>query len=393
MTVSATLAAEAQPPAGLLSPVRRSLRAAGAASDSRMAGFAALAQVSGPGGNGVPKRRRLVAGGRPAAKDDASASLPLRQGGVARLSSFVPGIAVLQRITALSGPAGDARAAWPLRTGLPWAGLPRKDLGMPEPAIPPEPATLRAAQVGLRMRGMPSGLALRLPAQDRPLPAVLADDRLRAADVSGSSGAIAGKRLPPCGGAFAERLPTRAVIVRGDVPQVNGIMPSGPWTARGLDRAYAAPTGAARSDMLLSGAASRMQRSRRQAIAATVRQGAALTTAKGVPRRLVPGADGWTPPLRHAVGADTSSGRREAASLRHPGTQAAQSAERLAASFQGNSQGETTIALTGDIVIDGRKLGRIAAATQVSSASLPPRSASSVNLRAMPVFTGSSVPL
>nr|WP_321986649.1 hypothetical protein [uncultured Lichenicoccus sp.] len=68
-------------------------------------------------------------------------------------------------------------------------------------------------------------------------------------------------------------------------------------------------------------------------------------------------------------------------------------AEQTAGGAQGNTQGNTNMTLTGDIVIDGRKLGRLATSSQVRGASLPPRSASAVNIKALPVFTGSSVPL
>ena len=53
----------------------------------------------------------------------------------------------------------------------------------------------------------------------------------------------------------------------------------------------------------------------------------------------------------------------------------------------------SVIALRGDVVMDGRKIGRLVAAGQTSAASLPSISSSAVNLKAMPVFAGTSVPL
>ena len=56
-------------------------------------------------------------------------------------------------------------------------------------------------------------------------------------------------------------------------------------------------------------------------------------------------------------------------------------------------QGGATIALRGDVMMDGRKLGRLVAAGQTNAARLPQVSASSVNLRALPIFPGTRVPL
>ena len=51
------------------------------------------------------------------------------------------------------------------------------------------------------------------------------------------------------------------------------------------------------------------------------------------------------------------------------------------------------VTLRGDVMLDGRKMGRMVAAGQTSAASLPTVSASAVNLRAMPVFAGTRAPL
>ena len=53
----------------------------------------------------------------------------------------------------------------------------------------------------------------------------------------------------------------------------------------------------------------------------------------------------------------------------------------------------SVVALRGDVLMDGRRMGRLVASGQVSAANLPQVSASSVNLRASPVFSGTSVAL
>ncbi len=51
------------------------------------------------------------------------------------------------------------------------------------------------------------------------------------------------------------------------------------------------------------------------------------------------------------------------------------------------------VALHGDMIMDGRKVGRLVATGQTSAASLPTLSGSAINLRAMPIFPGTSVAL
>lgn len=51
-----------------------------------------------------------------------------------------------------------------------------------------------------------------------------------------------------------------------------------------------------------------------------------------------------------------------------------------------------TVNLTGDVSIDGRRLGQIMASSQAKEASLPARGPSRVNLRAVPIYTGTQVP-
>ena len=50
------------------------------------------------------------------------------------------------------------------------------------------------------------------------------------------------------------------------------------------------------------------------------------------------------------------------------------------------------VSLTGDVVIDGRRLGQVAASSQASRASLPAHGPSRVNLRAVPIHPGMQIP-
>ncbi len=58
------------------------------------------------------------------------------------------------------------------------------------------------------------------------------------------------------------------------------------------------------------------------------------------------------------------------------------------------SEGEPgfVVNLTGDVIIDGRRLGRITASSQAREASLPARGPSRVNLRAVPLYSGTQIP-
>ncbi len=58
------------------------------------------------------------------------------------------------------------------------------------------------------------------------------------------------------------------------------------------------------------------------------------------------------------------------------------------------SEGEPAfvVNLTGDVIIDGRRLGRITASSQAREASLPARGPSRVNLRAVPIYSGTQIP-
>ena len=53
---------------------------------------------------------------------------------------------------------------------------------------------------------------------------------------------------------------------------------------------------------------------------------------------------------------------------------------------------EMIVSLMGDVVIDGRRLGQVAASSQASQASLPAHGPSRVNLRAVPIHSGMQIP-
>lgn len=91
------------------------------------------------------------------------------------------------------------------------------------------------------------------------------------------------------------------------------------------------------------------------------------------------------PPSRHPP-----VGRAEAAvsSARGDHHDAGLSSER----GDGANTPPLIVNLTGDVVIDGRRLGRITATSQAREASLPAYGPSRVNLRAVPLYSGAQVP-
>jgi hypothetical protein len=48
--------------------------------------------------------------------------------------------------------------------------------------------------------------------------------------------------------------------------------------------------------------------------------------------------------------------------------------------------------LTGDVMLDGRRLGQLTASSQARQASLPSHGTSRVDLRAVPIYSGAQVP-
>ena len=93
---------------------------------------------------------------------------------------------------------------------------------------------------------------------------------------------------------------------------------------------------------------------------------------------------------------DTSASAYRAPRRDH-GRQDHAPSDRISAST-GSSVGQggqagMMVALRGDVLMDGRKMGRLVATGQTSAASLPTSSGSAINLRAIPIFSGTGAPL
>ena len=58
----------------------------------------------------------------------------------------------------------------------------------------------------------------------------------------------------------------------------------------------------------------------------------------------------------------------------------------------GMEAGRMMVSLMGDVVVDGRRLGQVAASSQARQASLPAHGPSRVNLRAVPIHSGMQIP-
>ncbi len=373
-----------------LSVVSLSLRSAGDASDTRLAGLAALTRARGHGGSGVPRRNRppvakMPGSGGGAAYEHVSAGRKL----LARLASPAPHLRALQT-SGTSSPSDRTVAA----AGSSPARLQRADAAMLDAIGSPRSSILRAALVAARRQPSPAAIADRRNAQAHPNLGGTVGSEARLVAALGTPSAGAGMRLQQGAAPRAGRQPEQAVGARAATPQVRKLVLSGEGTARGLDRVFAAPGKATRSDIWMPEAGARSETNRPQPVIAATRNDTGVTSARAVPRRFTGfGTDGAASQASQEVGAGTGYGRREPAGLRQAGTPMTPTAEQTAGGAQGNTQGNTNMTLTGDIVIDGRKLGRLATSSQVRGASLPPRSASAVNIKALPVFTGSSVPL
>ncbi len=75
------------------------------------------------------------------------------------------------------------------------------------------------------------------------------------------------------------------------------------------------------------------------------------------------------------------------------GSQQAASSPAVAEGGFGADSGRTMmVSLTGDVMMDGRRLGQVAASSQASRASLPAHGPSRVNLRAVPIHSGMQIP-
>ncbi len=95
-----------------------------------------------------------------------------------------------------------------------------------------------------------------------------------------------------------------------------------------------------------------------------------------------------------AAASMTSSGRLpESQRAVDNGPGQARTADRPSSFDANQADTGSVVALRGNVLMDGRRMGRLVASGQASAASLPQVSASSVNLRATPVFSGTSIAL
>ena len=111
-----------------------------------------------------------------------------------------------------------------------------------------------------------------------------------------------------------------------------------------------------------------------------------------VPRRTIePGAGNSVTEAGGPTGTVYKTQRRASENRAKPpsssNSDAGQSSDQL------RGQVGMVVALRGDMIMDGRKVGRLVATGQTSAASLPTLSGSAINLRAMPIFPGTSVAL
>ena len=111
-----------------------------------------------------------------------------------------------------------------------------------------------------------------------------------------------------------------------------------------------------------------------------------------VPRRAIhSGGNAAVGEAGVAVGPAYRAPRRDDGSQGHPTSSRVSSAAQASAG-QGGQAG-MMVSLRGDVVMDGRKMGRLVASGQASAASLPTLSGSAINLRAVPIFAGTVAPL
>ncbi|MGI4956561.1 MAG: hypothetical protein ACRYGI_03010 [Janthinobacterium lividum] len=101
-------------------------------------------------------------------------------------------------------------------------------------------------------------------------------------------------------------------------------------------------------------------------------------------RRVVPPPASFArPPASNAAAADRQWLARP--SRHDPGQQAP-------GGQGGSSSMPLVVHLTGDVMLDGRRLGQLTASSQARQASLPSHGTSRVDLRAVPIYSGAQVP-
>ncbi len=416
-----------------VSIMRRAMRSTAAGTDGRDAGLLALLLAGGGAGSGVPRRRRKATGPgrdvnteaegvRPGVIGDrpqgigaltAVSSSRASTAGAAKLAVVPPGRSLghAQRSALPRGRQGlagertivaNAALVAPLVAvknarlppqALSGLSMPRAGLGAVLKAVsagnePPRPDLGRGRMMTQRAT----------PAAMRQAPGVERYGRqaLRRRGFAGPStidgqyaSAITapGTGRSPEGPPFAGPAGNRHLSSAQDGRSAIGSLPS---------RLFMAPPAGPAIVTATTGVAAGVS-GNETALQAAMSKHVAFVGAGIVPRRIASASSGETAPSGGFTTGARSAGLRSSSAgpLRDgvPQVQATSSGASSGSSApDGNGRG-TMIALTGEIAIDGRKLGRTTAASQVSSASLPPRSASAVNIRAMPVFTGSSVPL
>ena len=430
-------------PGSAISIMQRALPPATGGMDKRKPGLLALLLAGGAAGSGVPRRRRMVSGSSLDA--DAQDNTPA----LGVVVGQRPGFAAMATASAMQDRGtGLRRRSGPPRRGSPRQSLPpaierastgiaerqaaaaregsashaRAAVGQAGRQPPPKPPALRMDLGAVIPVAATRGGAQRTAVDLRPaVPTTTTPAAARQGLTVNRAGRQAIRRRQSSMGAYAEGQRSVAVAIagtgkalglaaysgvaasRGDLPVQDapdstgrrGSQPAVPHRARrAVAMAAAGGPGAVAGD----GTGSRIS---------TSREGG--TTAAGIVPRRGSGASAVGPASAGGFAGGVPPGNGRAGNLQHAGslrqfegtglafgstqTQAATGESLSGSSASDGAESGTTIALTGDVVIDGRKLGRISAIHQVSSASLPSRSASAVNIRALPVFAGSSVPL
>lgn len=396
MITSRFPAGDTESAALLLGVVKRSLRSPVGMSEPRVAGLSSVMRAGRRAAIGVPIRSRKPASVLPEVPDGGSlAPAANRRDALARI--LLPG----RNRRLVTGSSTSARApgeptSVPSSATQPPALHAALQRGMVEVSAGPSAATPRGQlQPGIVPLARIIGTLPATGGLPRIFP--LLEKQVTSPRASAMPRTVQPQRSAEAGTSAEGRSVLRSAFAGAMAPIAEG-NPSrrtseDPDSGRSFGVPQMAASGSRKPEAPTSRRLPRTAADWSEAIAATTRRMSAPLNVTGVPRRVAsPGSDGPALAARAGVGAVSGSRRSEAATFRLPGASAPQSSDNPR-DMHGASQADTMIALTGHIVIDGRKLGRIAASSQVSSASLPPRSGSAVNIKALPIFTGSSVPL
>ncbi len=444
--LSAVLRDQPSPASGV--PVRSAMMIAAAAGGSNSWTDGGLPSGAASAGVGVqdPVRPEQPAASGVAAVQAAQAALhglASWPGIVAASVKDVPGILdqgasnSSKALDVIQHAASDRTAPqlWIPELGMPGYGASRP--GAPDWGIPkPEAAKLGMLEPGVPRRELPDPVAAILRAaatapviNDKALAAVS-----KSAMAAGDGGGSAGMEAVPIGqAAVSERLAATAQVAASGRPPLSGqageqdtsrtaALPgifgdlqdqSGPLlspmiaaTRSGPDvpagnagvSAATAPLTGRMADRPGAGLLAGPQTAVERVLAADAGMGGggfrdpSLGGADIVPRRtgLSMPADATTTSRNIVGGAQAGPGA--SGLLDAPGGPASTAGASGPEAARG-AQPSAMVALRGDVMLDGRKMGHIVAAGQTSTASLPTVSASAINLRALPVFTGTGAPL